>query len=155
MKIKCLKLKNWLLVSLGGLLGVSLSGCDTAVEVEYGCPEADYRVKGTVVDKDGHSIEGIGVGREYFPHNDTGEDEGWRYLDTTGADGRFDVTFRHFPTGKDTIYVNFDDIAWNQHGNYQSTVVPVSFVGASFTGSSDRYEGCATREISVTLQSTE
>lgn len=37
MKIKYLKLKQWLLVSLGSLLGVSVASCTPACE--YGTPK--------------------------------------------------------------------------------------------------------------------
>ena len=61
MKIKYLKLKNWLLVALGGLLGVNLVGCDKGLipAAEYGCPMSNYRVKGVVTDQNGNPIEGI------------------------------------------------------------------------------------------------
>ena len=39
MKIKYLKLKNWLLVTLGGLPGLPV-GC--TLPMEYGSPEATY-----------------------------------------------------------------------------------------------------------------
>ena len=59
MKIKYLKLKHWLLVTLGGLLGISTVGCNTSCE--YGTPEACYHVKGIVTNSKGEPIEGIGV----------------------------------------------------------------------------------------------
>ena len=60
MKIKYLKLKDWLVVSLSGLFGINL-GCDKLFVEEYGCPEATYRIKGTVTNVDGLPIKGIGV----------------------------------------------------------------------------------------------
>lgn len=44
MKIKYLKVKNWLLVSLASLLGIS-----TSCAKEYGCPEEEYRYVDTTV----------------------------------------------------------------------------------------------------------
>ena len=46
MKIKCLKLKHWLLVSLGGLLGITL-GCEQPDM--YGTIETPYN--DTIVEK--------------------------------------------------------------------------------------------------------
>ncbi len=44
MKVKYLKLKQCLLASLGGLLGITLAGCDDFYGVdEYGCPTGDYQ----------------------------------------------------------------------------------------------------------------
>ena len=57
MKIKYLKLKNWLLVSLGGLLGISMTGCEeTPLACEYGCPEGYYRVRGQVTNTKGELV---------------------------------------------------------------------------------------------------
>ena len=85
MKIKYLRLKNWLLVSLGSLLGIQV-GCSKISTEEYGCPERYYRAKGTVVNEEGDPIPGIGVQKTRDWENRGGE---WAYVDTTDADGRF------------------------------------------------------------------
>lgn len=140
MKIKYLKVKNWLLVSLASLLGIS-TGCGGE---EYGCPEADYRVKGTVVDEQGAPVEGIGVMKRYEAHVNS-------YADTTDAEGRFDVKQSHSPVYS-YIPVEFHDTDSNQHGLYADTTVNVSFEGARFSGGDGNwFEGTATKEITVTL----
>ena len=92
MKIKYLKVKNWLLLSLASLLGINIS---CTMKEEYGCPEADYRVKGTVVDEQGAPVEGIGVMKRYETH--VNRVTQYSYADTTDAEGRFDVKQSNSP----------------------------------------------------------
>ena len=150
MKIKYLKLKNWLLVSLAGLLGINIS-CDTAEE--YGCPEASYRVKGTVVNEEGEPIAGIGVGRGYLSASIV-HDEDWRFFDTTDADGKFDV-LTGYQDIDNLVPIDFHDTDGESNDLYSDTTVQVSFKGVPLAGGHGWYEGEATREISVTLQRAE
>lgn len=126
MKIKYLKLKNWLLVTIGGLLGINLVGCEKIFNTacEYGTPEATYHVVGTVTNADGQPIPGIGVDR-YNPWNeetDTLRSAG--YHDTTDTDGRYSVTYNYWFPGSD-IDIDFHDIDNAENGNYIDTVVTV------------------------------
>ena len=45
------------------LLGIGLASCDGGggVKLEYGCPYADFRASGTVIDQDGKPIQGVRV----------------------------------------------------------------------------------------------
>lgn len=145
MKIKYLKAKHWLLMSLGGLLGITL-GCEQPDM--YGCPCTIFRVKGVVVNEDGNPIEGIGVGSK--PMTQTSSDgvvmPGIEYRDTTDSNGQFDVAYEDFPDVKN-IKVDFHDI--DENGYYAPKEVSVSFQGTEFHNQS------ATREIEVTLQRNE
>ena len=58
MKVQYHKLKHWLLATVAGLLGVNV-GCERFIQCEYGCPEADYEVKGRVTTQNGVPIKGI------------------------------------------------------------------------------------------------
>ena len=144
MKIKYLKTKHWLLMSLGGLLGITL-GCEQPDM--YGCPCTIFRVKGVVVNEDGNPIEGIGVGSQAMTQTDPGGVvmPGIEYRDTTDSEGRFDVSYMDFPD-RENIKVDFHDIDGEQNGSYALKEVNVSFQGAEFHNQS------ATREIEVTLQ---
>ncbi len=148
MKIKYLKLKNWLLVTVAGLLGMQ-QGCTFE---EYGCPEADYRVKGTVVNEDGDPISGIGVQKVRDWNNSDGE---WCYADTTDADGHFSVWV--YPDFEYLIStVSLFDIDGEANGSYQDTTVEVSFEDVPLTGGDGRwYEGMAEKKITVTMRRTE
>jgi putative lipoprotein (rSAM/lipoprotein system) len=151
MKIRYLKLKSWLLVSLGSLIGLQI-GCSKDKEPDrgpsgaYGCPEAAYHVVGTVVNEEGEPIEGIRVGRYYrLPRY---------YNDTTGPDGRYDVCILGRPGGESSL--EFDDIDDYQHGRYRDTIVRVSAPRDAFHGADGAwFEGTADVELDITLQRTD
>lgn len=131
MKIRYLRLKHWLLATLGGLLGLSMTGC--GVECEYGCPEGVYHVKGTVTDEKGTPLEGIGVfqglGTVVYG-NDT--ILGDVYADTTDSDGRYEVRLWCMPD--QVAPVDFHDIDGDRNGLYSDTVVTVSAPASAFQG---------------------
>lgn len=56
-----LKVTNWVLSGLVGLLGFSFTACEKNDMVEYGCPSATYTVKGKVTNTDGKPINGIEI----------------------------------------------------------------------------------------------
>ena len=146
MKIRYLKLKNWLLAAIGGLLGFSMNSCHPT---EYGCPCFDFQVKGTVMNATGEPITGIGVGRYECEEEIDGNvmtlpEIG--YYDTTDADGRFDVHFGNRWPESQTIKVDFWDIDGEQNGRYRHMDVNVRFNDPEFQNYT------ATREIEVTMQ---
>jgi len=83
MKIRFLKLKNWLLMTAMGLFGLTSCNCQKEVVKEtqplpddkdsveapdprnfavmYGVPQMDFRVKGRVVDAEGKPVKGMQV----------------------------------------------------------------------------------------------
>ena len=140
MKIKYLKLKNWFLVSLAGLMGVNMSSCG----LEYGCPEANYTVKGKVTDPSGEPIPGIKV---------TGN---WDN-DITSASGDYILSARVEPLyPEETIQIVFADVDSSENGSYQNDTVPVTFQYSELTGGDGHwYEGSATKTLNVTLQRVE
>ena len=141
MKIKYLKLKNWLLVSLAGLLGINLSCVGGE---EYGCPEARFNVKGKVTDPNGTPIPGIQVEMgSYGPR------------DTTDAAGQYSATLMSFPETQ-TFEIGFTDIDGTENGLYKNDTVPITFQRSELTGGDGHwYEGSATKTLNVTLQPVE
>ena len=147
MKIKYLKLKHWLLVTLGGLLGISMTGC--TIECEYGCPEGTYHVKGTVTNSKGAPVAGIGVGQVYTVADGTVMPD-MRFQDTTDADGRFDVDF--FALSDNQVNVNFVDIDGSENGLYRDTTIAVSAPASEFHGGDGNWNyGTAEIDLNVTL----
>ena len=133
MKIKYLKLKNWLIVSLAGLLGINL-GCSKVDE--YGCPEATYHVKGTVVNEEGQPIAGINVG-----------------IDTTGSDGSYNVTLSGFPRQPLSLY--FHDIDSMENGFYKDTLVTINTENVQLIGGDGNWyegEGNITQDVTLLEQ---
>lgn len=135
MRIRYLKLRSWLLAALAGVMGISFSNCE-----KYGCPEADYHVKGTVTNEKGQPIAGIAVGYSQ---------------DTTGPDGRYAVDFNDAAPGE-PLSIKFKDIDGSENGSYSDTVVVVPTENvqlANAPGShSEWYEGEATITRNVILK---
>ena len=155
---------NWALAGLIGLLG--FTNCDDR-STEYGVPNADYTVKGTVVDKvTGKPIEGIRVGYDsrsqiiamygvmptpYQPKTSV----------TTNAKGEFNLTenfsFSDFPMDDNSkpIYersVFIEDIDGEQNGLYSDTILNVDFTNAVHTGKQKNwYDGVYTVTENVQL----
>ena len=154
MKIKYLKLKNWLYVALGGMLGINLS-CDKTppLACEYGVPEATYTIKGKVTDSNQHPVAGIEVriSNNSFDNND------YSYSNETLTDdnGRYEISTYQFPN-IDTMYVQFRDIDSTANGHYADTVVTVLFKDAEFSGASGNWNyGSATVTKDVQLRKIE
>ena len=102
---------------LRGLVGiVTLTGRCIPVGVEYGCPTADYRVRGTVkADQTGSPIPGIEVSLQ-----DSGCDStGCRIDDSTRTetDGGFAFAFSGLP-GDHTWRISIRDIDSTVNGSF-------------------------------------
>lgn len=148
MKIKYLKLKHWLLASIGGLLGLGIAGCDS-LACEYGCPEGFYHVKGTVTDSKGNPVEGIEVATAYETSDGPVMLE-YSGLGTTGPDGRYDVNVYGLPGSES--HFGFRDIDGNQNGSYRDTIVSVSAPSSAFHGGDGNWNrGTAEIDLDVTL----
>lgn len=146
MKIKYLKLKHWLLLSLGGLLGINVS-CMFAME--YGTPEGTFRVKGTVVDQDGQPAVGIGVN----PHRD--RDNNSVYSAVTDSRGRFTIQTTGFPDDF-TWWLHFTDADSAENGLYADTTWGVEFKASDLHGGDGNWdEGTATRTITFPIRKIE
>ena len=152
MKIKYLKFKNWILALLAGIMGLQ-QGCSKFWAEEYGCPEARYIIKGTVINEQGDAIPGIGVNNTRDWENRNGE---WCYEDTTDAEGHFLINRILFPAADISIPVTLYDIDSNENGSYQDTVVDVSFVGVQLSGGDVRWnKGTGEKEVSITMRRSE
>ena len=169
MKIKIIKGVNWILASLIGMLG--FSGCLEWLGIspdmygspykEYGCPSADYTVKGAVIDKVTEDpIPGIRVGyspaewneEAFGPQPEHGETSGVFVI--TNPNGEFTLTGSFFGYGQNiTFPVFLDDVDGEENGLYQTEKIDVNFKNAVNNGNSSRwYEGEYT--VTTTFQLT-
>ena len=155
MKIRYLRLKHWLLATLGGLLGLTVTGCIPGCE--YGCPEATYHVKGIVTDEQGVPIEGIGVHEITQWNDDEGQHQMMGYGDTTDKDGRYSLDLQYaFP--RQPITVDVHDIDGTANGSYNDTVVSINTESVPLTGGNGRWyegEGSITYNITLTEKTNE
>lgn len=143
---------NKILAGLLSLLGFSLAACDKIGADEYGCPYADYEIKGKVVDDNGKAINGIQViipdpfGNEEYTHRDT--------LITNSA-GEFiarpvvttfdtDITFK----------ITTKDIDGTDNGGaFEETITEVVFKKEDLTeGSGSWNYGSAQKEVTITMK---
>lgn len=122
--------------SVLALLGVSAAGCDLigVGRVEYGCPYADFEVKGKVTDalRD-LPLQGIRVSAtDEFGQN--------KYAAvTTDSEGRFELLWSDFPD--ETVTLLVEDVDGPDNGG---TFAPQTFsvqLEQTEAGDGDWYEG--------------
>ena len=137
---------NWALAGLISMLG--FAGCNIIEpKMEYGTPNADFTVKGTVVNKaNGKPIEGIRVG--YSPEVGAGVMYGVmpapyrpKAFVTTNAKGKFKLTANFFDSPKQEIPVYVEDIDGEQNGLFQSESLELDFSKAEHSGKSKSWYG--------------
>jgi len=161
MKIKRLLIKGVNLILAGTLSLIGFAGCAKQGLDEYGTPNADYTVKGAVVNKaTGKPIEGIRVA--YSPENYavvmygviTAPYTPKNHVLTNGK-GEFKLTDNFFDlAGKVTIPVFVEDIDGEENGLFQSEYLEVDFSQAEHGGKSKSWYG-GEYTITVKVEMTE
>lgn len=146
-------------IFLTGLLAIfGFSNCEP--RMEYGTPNADYTVKGKVLNKvDSKPVKGIRVGYTPFPgavtmygvlpmpYNPS-------IADTTDTAGDYKLT-QNYGIGEiqgPEVPVYIQDIDGIENGLFQDTTINVNFENAVKTGKrTDWYDGELTIELEVKL----
>ena len=155
MKIKRLLIKGINLILAGILSMFGFVGCVKHGLLEYGTPNADYTVKGAVVNKaTGKPIEGIRVA--YSPDNHaivmygviTAPYTPKNHV-LTNAKGEFKLTERFFEGGNQIIPVFIEDIDGEENGLFQMEYLEVDFSQAEHGGKPKSWYG---GEYTVTLK---
>ncbi len=155
-----IRIINLGLASALALLG--FSNCEP--REEYGVPNADYSVKGKVIDKsDSKPIKGIRIGFSRYFKNDypvlmygvLPTDYRIYKADTTDVNGAYNLT-DHFSIEEyqsDTIPVFVQDIDGEENGLYQDTIINVDFKDATRSGKPKGwYDGKFTVEKNIELK---
>ena len=149
---------NLVLAALLTMLG--FSKC-TEPEVEYGVPNADYTVKGIVVDKaDAKPIKGIRIGlaRSYpepiLMYGVMPQPYRTYLADTTDIKGEYNLsenfTVGELPETDLPLYIQ--DIDGDENGLYNDTILNVDFEKAKHTGKTTNwYNGEYTLDVKVEL----
>jgi putative lipoprotein (rSAM/lipoprotein system) len=149
---------NLLLASLLALFG--FSNCNSEV-VEYGVPNADYTVKGSVVNKaDNKPIKGIRVGfSRVYPEPVLMYGvmpQPYRSIkaDSTDSSGAYKLS-DNFSVGEiqdNILPVYVQDIDGAENGAFNDTILNVDFENVKKTGkSSNWYEGEYSVDVKVEL----
>ena len=159
MKKQIIRLINISLATMLVLLG--FSNCEP--RKEYGVPNADYTVKGKIVDKaDLKPIKGIRIGYGRYKNDSPvlmygviPTDYRTYKSDTTDTNGAFNLT-DHFSIEEyqsDSIPVFVQDIDGEENGLYQDTIINIDFKDASRSGKPKGwYSGKFTVEKNIKLK---
>ena len=140
-----IKIINWVLAGALSIFGYACS--DKEVPNEYGTPNADFTVKGAVVDKaTGKAIKGISV--SYRSINEpmymygtmqTSFEQKSSVL--TDAKGEFKITKNEFHNTQVQLPVFVEDIDGEENGLFQSETLQVDFSKAEHSGKSEHWYG--------------
>ena len=150
---------KWLLGLLLGLLGFSGCGKIGIIRVEYGTPNADFKLIGDVKDGNGKGIEGIRV--VFTPHPDAPEEQQKWESDTLYSDalGHFEKErLKHdWPDGAQKAAIQFEDVDGAAHGSFKTKVLTGSEMTVNQTKKGDKhwYSGEYTIQADAVLEEEE
>ncbi|MDR2683705.1 MAG: radical SAM-associated putative lipoprotein [Dysgonamonadaceae bacterium] len=159
-----IKVANGILAGILTVLG--FSSCEDIGNgngrVEYGTPNADYTVKGTVVDKASKKpVKGIRVGYSPAPrivpmYGVIPTEYMERASTTTDDKGEFKITENLFPGEENPVSVYIEDIDGEENGSFVSDTLMIDFRNANQTGKKDNwYQGEYTVTVNVELTEQE
>ena len=177
MKIRILKLKDWLILSLMGLMG--FSSCHstkelTAPEPEtkptpkpreeirlmYGVPTMDFHISGRVKDSKGKPVEGVAINMLERGLNATADtiygdqDNIQRYLKRTevrtDSQGRFVVNTQDLP--RESVRVLVRDTDGNANGEYKNQLLEVPVDNVDRSKANGMYQGSFIKVMEIELE---
>ena len=181
MKVKFLKLKNWLLITVMGALG--LTGCHSHkkmaepekeaepvriedrgdVRLMYGVPTMNYMIRGQVHDANGTPVRGIKVNMlESGMSVEDGELQGdadrvREWLDgtsvTTDSHGRFTITTAN-GRPQQQVRLLVRDVDGKDHGEFRTQVVEMEVTGDNIdrTEAQGWHQGTYHNDVDVKLE---
>ena len=177
MKIRILKLKDWLILSLMGLFGFSSCHSSkqlTAPEPEpsptpkpreeirlmYGVPTMDYHISGRVKDAKGKPVEGVAINMLEHGLNATADtiygDQNniRRYLQKnevrTDSQGRFVVNTQDVP--RESVRVLVRDTDGKANGEYKNQLLEVPVDNVDKSKASGWYQGTFIKVMEIELE---
>ena len=136
---------NWALAGILSLLG--FSSCNGIIRVEYGSPNADYKVSGRVTDEQGTPVPNVkvqlGIGGQHYASFDSTR---------TGQDGCYSVSANYLPN--DALDLVISDTDGEANGSFENDTIHVAFESKDYykRGKGDWYEGAAKKEVNVKLK---
>lgn len=177
MKVKYLKFKNWLLVSVMGALGLSSCHCGKQVaapeeeeipvvrpreemRLMYGVPTMDYQIRGRVKDADGKPVKNIRVnmlerGLEATADTIYGDQNNIRkYLESnevrTDSEGRFELKASDLPQEQVRILVR--DADGKSNGQFRNQLLEVKADNVDRSQAQGMYQGTFNKEVEIRLE---
>lgn len=180
MKIKYLKFKNWLLMSVMGLFGLTachsskeaaqnqVKNDEPAPEVKprgemalmYGVPTMNFVVKGKVVNTEGKPVKGmqvvlvnqnVDITPDFLQEDNPYVQEYLRKAsDTTDAQGAFQCNVSDVPVEVQRVMVR--DIDGDKNGSYEDQMLEVKFTQDDQTVEGQGWNrGTRTKELDITV----
>ncbi|WP_195373352.1 MULTISPECIES: radical SAM-associated putative lipoprotein [Parabacteroides] len=141
---------NRILAGLLTLLGFSVTSCGG--EDEYGCPYAEYEIKGKVVNDKGAAIPNIQV---VIPAPFEANEYMWGDTVTTNKSGEFDIKPAVTSFGEDiTFKIKTKDIDGEANGGlFEDKETEIAFKKEDLKGANGNwYYGKATKEVTITMK---
>lgn len=137
-----------IVLSLLAMAGLT-TACERNTLAEYGAPNADFIIKGTVSDSiTTHQLKNIRVVRQFrneLPYGDT---------IYTSTDGKYQFTFNDIPLNPPHYKIKFEDIDGEQNGGEFITREVDVQIGSSDwvdSGDGDWYDGKAVKTQNIKL----
>lgn len=179
MKVRYLKLKNWLLVTVMGAFGLSSCHCHKeAVKTEepetpavkpreeirlmYGVPTMDFQIRGQVKDSDGRPVEDIRVNmlernmevKDGQLQGDPERVKAWleNSAVTTDKEGRFEIKNTGIPQEEVRLMVR--DVDGGKNGEFKGRVVEVKVEqkDVDLEGAGGWKQGTFNKEVEIKLE---
>ncbi|MBN1118524.1 MAG: radical SAM-associated putative lipoprotein [Bacteroidales bacterium] len=143
MKRNILKQLNRLIAFSLSILGIgaTFTACDNGGAVEYGVPNANYKINGKVTSETtSEAIKNIRVSSEY----DTAY---------TNENGEFEIIQSEFPLDTVTIQLKFSDVDGTGNGEFKEKDTAVVFIDPEYKdGEGSWYKGTASKEFNISLE---
>lgn len=161
MKVRFYRWYNTLLTTLLGMLGYGCSSDEPMdmygppIMCEYGVPQAEYNIKGSVVDEQGVPVEGIKTSLKYVSEERDANGKclamGIDSLQTDAA-GRFNFVYEDFPKNQH-IKLLVEDIDGEANGcTFQNDTIDIDYNKAVQTKDGDGNWNEGTFEIKQDIQ---
>lgn len=143
---------DWLIGGILSLLGFSVTSCEDpkTIMCEYGCPNADYQVIGSVKDESGNPLKGIQVVTQDVQGEGVSEFKDTVYTD---ASGKFATRTRNAFPGVQNVNVVFNDVDGPDNGgDFSSMSIEKAEYEKTKDGSGSWYDGAYTATVNAVMK---
>lgn len=141
-----MKIRKFVQLILSAILG--LMGCSECAVEEYGCPSADFEMKGKVVNEKGEAMPDVDVSNSY-PQSDTSRI--YRPVATTNESGEYVVQDDLYNLWEQAEGYSFRFVGDTTKYEPFDTIIPRSSLNIK-GGDGDWYQGKASVVVNVTLK---
>lgn len=179
MKVKFLKLKNWLLITLMGALGLSSCHChkqlteeepaeEPAIEdrgeirLMYGVPTMNFMIRGQVKDADGQPVKDIRVNmlernmevKDGALQGDPESIDRWLRGTEVRTDKKGQFVIQNSGIPQEQVRLLVRDVDGQENGEFKDRMVEMEVTPESVdrTNASGWYQGTFNKEVEINLE---